>query len=190
VHLRGLADAVVVGAGTARAEGYGPVRLPEPVRAARRAAGRPAVPPLVVVSRSLELDPAATMFEGPERTIVVTTTDAPADRRAALAAVADVVEAGEGAVDLAAALHHLRRRGHDVVLTEGGPTLLAELVDRDLLDELCLTLAPVLGGDPLTMAIGGVVPRPLTRWALASVAEAEGELYLRYLRPAATTSGR
>src|SRR6478736_2413869 len=56
VRLRGIADAVVVGAGTVRAEGYGPVKLPQGRRAERTAGGRTAVPPLVVVSRSLDLD--------------------------------------------------------------------------------------------------------------------------------------
>jgi riboflavin biosynthesis pyrimidine reductase len=181
VHLRGLSDAVMVGAGTARAEGYGPVRLPPLVREQRQRAGRPPTPPLVVVSRSLELDPAAPMFAGPVRPIVLTAGAAPGDRRAALAEVADVVVAGEDRVDLGTALAELHARDVDVLLTEGGPTLLAELVDDDLLDELCMTLAPVLGGDPFTMAVGGGARR-LARYALASAAEADGELYLRYVR--------
>jgi riboflavin biosynthesis pyrimidine reductase len=182
VHLRGLADAVVVGAGTARAEDYGPVRLPADVERGRSRAGRSPVPPLVVVSRSLELDPAARLFQGDPPTIVLTSRSSPPVRRNALREVADVVEAGDDAVDLVEGMRALRDRGIAVAVTEGGPTLLAELVDGDLLDELCLTLAPVLGGDPVTMAVPTLLPRPLTRWGLASVAEADGELYLRYTR--------
>ena len=182
VHLRGLADAVVVGAGTARAEGYGPVRLPDELSTARRDAGRTAVPAVVVVSRSLDLDPAGRLFHGDVPTIVVTSSGSPPERRAALRAVADVIEVGDDAVDLAAGLRALRERGVSLALTEGGPTLLAELVDVDLLDELCLTLTPVLGGDPVTMAVPTLLSRPLTRWALASAAEDDSELYLRYTR--------
>ena len=82
VRLRGLADAVMVGAGTVRAEGYGPVKLTDERREQRRAAGRVAVPPVVVVSRSLALD-----WDGPlwnestdGRPIVVTASVGPARR--------------------------------------------------------------------------------------------------------------
>jgi riboflavin biosynthesis pyrimidine reductase len=182
VHLRGLADVVVVGAGTARAEGYGPVRLPEEVVAARRDAGRAAHPALVVVSRSLDLDPSTRLFHGDVPTVVLTSSASPPDRRTALREVADVVEVGDDTVDLAAGLRVLRDRGATVALTEGGPTLLAELVDACVLDELCLTLTPVLGGDPVTMAVPTLLSRPLTRWSLASAAEHDGELYLRYVQ--------
>jgi riboflavin biosynthesis pyrimidine reductase len=182
VHLRGLADVVVVGAGTARAEGYGPVRLPADVAAARVDAGLAARPALVVVSRSLDLDPAARLFQGEVRTVVMTSSGSPPDRRRTLSDVADVIEVGDDAVDLAAGLRALRDRGAAVALTEGGPTLLAELVDLDLLDELCLTVTPVLGGDPVTMAVPSLGSRPLSRWGLASAAEDDGELYLRYTR--------
>jgi len=184
VHLRGLVDAVVVGAGTARAEGYGPVRLPDEVQATRAAAGRPPVPPVVVVSRSLDLDPSAPLFHGSARTVVLTARSSPTDRRRALADVADVLVAGDESVDLVAGSQALREQGIGVALTEGGPTLLAELVDADLLDELCLTLTPVLGGDPVTMAVPTLLPRPLTEWALVSAAAADSELYLRYSRTA------
>jgi riboflavin biosynthesis pyrimidine reductase len=182
VHLRGLADVVVVGAGTARAERYGPVRLPAEVVAARVEARLAPHPGLVVVSRSLDLDPTAPLFHGDVPTIVMTSSGSPPERRGALREVADVIEVGADAVDLAAGLRVLHERGAAVALTEGGPTLLAELVDLDVLDELCLTLTPVLGGDPVTMAVPTLLSRPLTRWVLASAAEDDGELYLRYTR--------
>jgi riboflavin biosynthesis pyrimidine reductase len=166
VHLRGLADVVIVGAGTARAERYGPVRLPAEVTAARVDAGLAPHPVLVVVSRSLDLDPTARLFQGDFPTVVMTSSGSPPRRRDALRGVADVIEVGADAVDLAAGLRVLRDRGAAVALTEGGPTLLAELVDLDL----------------LTMAVPTLLSRPLTRWVLASVAEDDGELYLRYTR--------
>jgi riboflavin biosynthesis pyrimidine reductase len=189
--LRGLSDVVLVGAETVRRERYGPVRLPDETRAARRAQGRPETPPLAVVSRSLTFDLAAPLFtEAPpeSRTIVVTCSASPADRRAAAAEVADVVVAGDDRVEGAKALAALAERGASVVLCEGGPTLLGELAAADLLDELCLTLSPLLGGDPLPVAVSppGATPTRLRR----AHALTEGDnLYLRYerLRPEVTT---
>lgn len=175
--LRAVAGAVVVGAGTARAEDYGPVPLPEPLRAWRIAAGLPERPPLVVVTRRGELDPASRLFAGPSRTTVLTC--AAADT-AALGGVADVVVAGQDEVDLTAGLAAL---GHERLLVEGGPALLGDLVRLGLVDELCLTLAPLLAGSPATGpgagVLAGALPStvPLT---LRHVLEHEGVLLLRY----------
>lgn len=132
--LRAVADAVVVGAGTARQERYGPVR-PRPDGAAwRRARGLPERPPLVVVSRSLELDPV-------EGAVVVTCAAAPGRDR-----FPDVVVAGDDEVDLVDAVAQLRGRGLANLLCEGGPSLLTALLQQDLVDELCLTHTPRLLG--------------------------------------------
>lgn len=183
VRLRGIADAVVVGAGTVRAEGYGPVKLPAARRAERVAAGRAAVPPLVVVSRSLDFE-----WDGPlwgaaadPRPIVVTASCAPADALAAARRHAEVIIAGDDVVDLTAALRELATRGMGLMLTEGGPTLLAELVAVGLLDELCLTLTPLFGGDPLTMAHRPAAAPELSAFTLEGVVRRGDELYLRYL---------
>jgi riboflavin biosynthesis pyrimidine reductase len=186
VRLRGLADAVLVGAGTVRAEGYGPVRLPDDVQARRVAEGRPPVPPLVVVSRSLDLDWSAPLWstaDGP-RPVVVTSNAAPAEAVEAAAEHAEVVLAGAESVDLGAALAHLAGQGKEVLVTEGGPTLLDELVGARLLDELCLTLTPRFGGDPLTMANRAAPAAELAAFSLAGVVRQGDELYLRYLRRA------
>lgn len=149
--LRALADVILVGAGTARSEGYGPAR---PAGAApwwqELRAGRTAVPPIAVVTRLLTLDlsaPLVTAAPPDARTIVITTSAAPADRRtAATAAGADVVVAGDDGVDMRAAVGALAALGHWRLLTEGGPRLLGELAASGLLDELCLTVSPVLAG--------------------------------------------
>lgn len=147
--LRAVADAVVVGAGTARSEGYGPVR-PRPTGAAWRAAHRlPASPPLVLVSRSADLDPEARCFTGPA--IVVTCAAADAGRRARLAQVADVVVVGDDEVDLPAAVAALHGRGLTRLLCEGGPHLLTGLLRAGLVDELCLTHTPMLLGRAPTL---------------------------------------
>lgn len=137
--LRAVADAVVVGAGTARAEDYGPVRPRGDGRAWRERHGLPEQPPLVLVSRSLALDPGARCFAGP--TVVVTCASAPGRDR-----FPDVVVAGEDEVDLDDALRQLGQRGLTRLLCEGGPHLLTALLHRRLVDELCLTHTPLLVG--------------------------------------------
>lgn len=177
--LRSLADAVVVGAETVRRERYGPVRIPEELAERRRADGRPP-PRLVVVTRSLELDPSAPCFQadGP-RPLVVTCAAAPDGHRAALQPVADVVDAGERSVDLGRAVRMLHDEGARVVLTEGGPALLGQFVEGGLLDELCLTLAPMMGGDSLPVSVSSATSM-LTRFRLGHVLASGSTLFLRY----------
>lgn len=183
VFLRSLADVVLVGASTVRAEGYGPVRLTDGQRERRRLDGRAETPPLAVVSRSLAFDwdlPVFASGEGP-RPLVIT---ASAAGNAAIDAArdhAEVIVAGEVEVDMGAALAVLGERCGSVVLTEGGPTLLGELVRASLLDELCLTLSPVLGGDPLPIVVWPDGDRPARELELATVREVGGHLFLRYL---------
>lgn len=188
--LRGLADVVVVGATTARVEGYGPVLPGQSWGGVRH--GRTPAPPIAVVSRSLELDVDAPLFTEPlARTIVITCAAAPDDRRAGCAKHADVIVAGEETVDIAAALDALAERGLLRQLTEGGPRLLAQLAAAGRLDELCLTVSPqVTAGDAPRIACGpGPIVAPLR---LEHVLEDEGFLFLRYVRlsretPAAPT---
>jgi riboflavin biosynthesis pyrimidine reductase len=179
--LRMLADVVLVGAGTARTERYKPARR-RPALAALRA-GRPPAPPIALVSRKLDLDFASPLFTGaPEdaRTIVITCARAPDGRRAAAAKVADVIVAGDRVADLTEALSALRARGLGRVLCEGGPHLLGEIAAAGLLDELCLTVSPVLAGPgPFRVTAGAPFPaRPMT---LAHVLEDDGFLFCRYL---------
>ncbi|MHA7836601.1 MAG: pyrimidine reductase family protein [bacterium] len=188
--LRSLADVVLVGAETVRAEDYGRVRLSEETQQARRAAGRRPLPRLAVVSRSLELDVESRLFSssvsssvsssapGP-RPILLTCEASDVGRRARLAAVADVMIAGESSVDLARALRGLRQQEDEIVLCEGGPALLGQMAEARLIDELCLTLSPVMGGDALPVAISSATS-DLTRFRLAQVLNAEDTLFLRY----------
>jgi riboflavin biosynthesis pyrimidine reductase len=184
--LRTLADVVVVGAGTVRAEHYGPVRQHELWPDLRP--GRPPTPPIAVVSGRLDLDPSSRLFASAPpsaRTIVITSAQAPADRRAALDGLADVIVAGQESIDLKAAVATLAERGHRRMLAEGGPRLLAQFAADGLLDELCLTIGPLLAGpgaerivagDPQSQGVHG---QPLT---LAHVLEDDGFLFCRYLR--------
>ena len=182
--LRSVADVVLVGAETVRRERYGAVRLPEALRAERVAAGRAAVPPLAIVTRSLDLDWSAGAFaEAPDDapTMVVTCEAADASRVEEARRHAAVLVAGDDRVEPVQALAALRERGARVVLCEGGPTLLGELVATGLLDELCLTVEPLMGGDPLPVAIAPPARR-LVRFALGHALTEAGTLFLRYER--------
>jgi riboflavin biosynthesis pyrimidine reductase len=179
--MRALADVVLVGAETVRREGYGPVRLPAGRIEARRAAGRPDVPPLAVVTRSLDLDWSARIFQPGDapRPLIITCTGANPGRLARAREVADVVMAGTDRVDPDQALARLAALGHRVVLCEGGPTWLGELVAAGRLDELCLTISPLMGGDPLPVSIAPP-GAPLAHFALRHVLGGGDTLFLRY----------
>jgi 5-amino-6-(5-phosphoribosylamino)uracil reductase len=172
--LRELADVVLVGAGTVRVEDYRGARKPT--------RGRATPPPIAVVTASAELDPGARLFTDTQvAPIVLTGRDAPADRREALrSAGAEVVLLDP--LSPAAMLAELGRRGLHRVLCEGGPRLFGDLVAADLVDELCLTVAPVLAaGEAGRIAVGpgGTPPRPLR---LAGALEEDGTLLLHYTR--------
>jgi riboflavin biosynthesis pyrimidine reductase len=158
--LRSLADVVLVGAGTARDEGYGPADVP-----------------IAVVSRRLDV-PSGLLVPG---TLVITTADAPADRIDELAGTVDVIALGEGAIDWPAVLDQLAARGLDHVLCEGGPSLHGELVGHDLVDEICLTVAPVLaaGSAPRIAHTADALDRPMT---LAHAIAADDVLLTRWVR--------
>jgi riboflavin biosynthesis pyrimidine reductase len=180
--LRMLCDAVMVGAGTLRHEGYGAMRLDERRRAWRRAAGLAEYPPLVLVSSRLDLDPDSPMFtEAPTRPIVLTHGGSPADQRRALADRADVLVCGDAEVDLTAARELLAERGLRQVLCEGGPHLFGSLAAADAVDELCLTVSPLLAGPGAARIIAGP-PAPVRQLRLAHVLSADDNLLLRYTR--------
>ncbi|TXS07216.1 pyrimidine reductase family protein [Streptomyces sp. col6] len=184
--LRGLADVVIAGAQTVRQEGYRPARAREAFAARRAAAGQTVAPAVAVVSGSLDLDFSLPLFVSPlVPTLVLTGAGAPPDRiETARKAGAEVVIAGEGSrVDPARAVRELAGRGHRRLLTEGGPRLLGQFVAGEVLDELCLTVAPMLtAGDAQRIAGGPAVAVP-KRFVLGSLLEEDGFLFSRYRRP-------
>ncbi len=180
--MRQIADIVLVGAETVRREGYGLVKLSEQAKTQRRHLGQPPTPPVAVVSRSLDLDWTASLFaDAPEdaRTHVITCAAADPKRRAEAEQFATVVVAGEERVEPAAALQALAELGHRVVLCEGGPTLLGELVAADRLDELCLSMSPLIGGDPLPVCVNPA-GAGITRFELKGIMAEDHTLFLRY----------
>jgi riboflavin biosynthesis pyrimidine reductase len=180
--LRALADVVLVGAGTVRAEGYRPARARAEFAAERAARGQGPAPVIAVVSARLDLDLSLPLFTEPRvRTVIVTCAGAPAEALKAARGVADVVIAGEGLVDPKAAVTALAERGWTRQLTEGGPSLLGQFAAAGVLDELCLSLAPLLvSGDAPRIAHG---PRALAeRLDLVALLEEKGFLFARYTR--------
>ncbi len=146
-RLRGLADVILVGAGTARSEGYRPA-LHKPDFADRRAeAGKTVVPAIAVVTRSMDIDLSLPLYSEPLVTsIIITCSGADAAQIEAARRTCDVIISGDSEVDLTGAISELQRRGLQHVHSEGGPRLLADLVAADLLDELLITLSPALAG--------------------------------------------
>lgn len=180
VGLRGRFDAVMIGAGTLRAERYGRV-IPNPsLRARRERIGLPHDPLAVIVSASMDLPWDAPIFTvGAGRVLIVTSSDkALPETETAVRAVRH-----EGEIDLVEALRHLRvERGIRAVLCEGGPTLHGELQRLEVVDDLFLTTAPKLGaGDGPSILRDG--PPELLAWEIAWLLEEKGELFTRYRRP-------
>lgn len=182
---RDLADVVLVGAGTALIEGYHGVRTRERRSALRQRHGLPETPPLAVVTRDCSIQPDSTLIADTRvPTIILTCEQAPASRRKALAdAGAEVVVAGTDHVDLPAAIAALTDRGLRRICCEGGPRLFATLLAARLVDELRLTVSPLLtAGDAARIACGSALPEP-SRLTLASVLHHEDVLLLRYRVP-------
>lgn len=183
---RDLADVVLVGAGTALAESYGGIKRTE-VRAERRARlGLSEVPPIAVVTGRGSIPPSSPLITESSVPAIVLTSDAsPVAWRKELAdAGAEVVVAGEDRVDAALALAALADRGLLRVCCEGGPTLFADLVAAGLVDQLCLTVAPLLAGAGAVRIATGLPSAAPTDLSLASVLSDEGFLMLRYRRAA------
>jgi len=160
--LRDAADVVLVGAGTAEAEGYGPVDVP-----------------ILVVSRRGTV-PAGLRQGDRAQVLLATCAAAPglAEARALLGEDQVLVHGGEE-VDLAAVIDDLDSRGMPHVLCEGGPHLLGDLLAAGLVDEFCLTTAPLwVGGDGPRVVAAGPLGRPAT---LHLMLEEDGTLLTRWL---------
>ncbi|GAA5045259.1 pyrimidine reductase family protein [Streptomyces similanensis] len=183
--LRALADVVVVGAETVRQEGYRPARAREEFAAPRAAAGQGPAPAIAVVTAGLELDFSLPLFTSPlVPTLILTGAAAHPDRIAeAERAGARVLIAGDGVgVDPVRAVRALAELGHTRLLTEGGPRLLGQLVASEVLDELCLTVSPMLTAGSAQRIAGGPAVAVPHRFALASLLEEEGFLFSSYRR--------
>ncbi len=180
--LRALSDVVIAGAGTVVAEGYGPARAREEYQALRAAAGQPPAPRMAVVSNQLRLDFSSRYFtEARQRPIVVTCEAAPQDLLRAAKDVADVIVAGPRVVDPALMVKALADLGLTRLLCEGGPTFLASAVEFGALDELCLTISPMLVGGPARRILDGPIISPPAPMRLTQLLLDDDDLlYARY----------
>jgi riboflavin-specific deaminase-like protein len=179
--LRAVADVILVGASTVRAENYGPVTLTDHQRTRRLDAGRADRPRLAIVSASLRLDPDSRLFSDRDSRPYIFTGSGVATEH--LADRAEVVTAASATTELSQVLGRLWDDGHQIVLCEGGPTLNAQLVAADLVDELDLSLAPVLVGGKSKRLLESVAPfDPPVPFTLDRVLVGKRTLFARYLR--------
>ena len=189
--LRAAADVVVVGSGTLLSSPRGTWRADRVFPPAgqafaelRASRGRPEHPAVAVVTAGGSFDPAHPVLE--RDAIVLTTDRAAPDIRASAPSGCEVVALGGGeTVDVRAAVAALRERSHRIVLSEGGPTLFGSLLAAGVVDELFLTLSPLLagrGGDARLSLVEGVelLPDAPVNGRLRSLRRDGGHLFLRY----------
>ncbi len=179
--LRAMADVVLVGARTAFAEGYGPVQPHATLAGRRKELGQAPRAKLMLLSSSLDF-PAGDQLLTDPGTIIATCTGAPAEARARLIdAGATLVDCGDDKVDPTDVCRYLSADGLWRVLCEGGPSLLGSLVATDLLDELCVTVSPLLtAGEGEHITSGEGTARPMRRAHL--LGDDQGYLYVRWVR--------
>jgi riboflavin biosynthesis pyrimidine reductase len=188
--LRSLADVILVGAGTARAERYRPVSAAGIWTALRPADA--ALPGIAVITASLDLDACPQLLAGQPgspRPILITTEHAAAAdaaRGGAVTGRAQVIVAGRQRVDVRQAVRALGCMGYRQILAEGGPGLLGQLAEAGLVDEFCITISPVLAGGPAGRVVAARPSPPgggaADRLKLAHVLADDDFLFCRYLR--------
>jgi riboflavin-specific deaminase-like protein len=176
-HLRTQADAVMVGAGTAREERYGRMTKNDELRQKRMNEGLVADALAVIVSGRLDLPSDLPLLNDPEQSVVIAT--ASDGELPGLTGDVEYARTGDDLPRLLAYLHD--EHGVRSILCEGGPTLNSHLFAASLVDELFLTLTPkvLAGASALTIVAGRELVEP-TEPDLVSVAEHEGELYTRW----------
>ncbi len=184
--MRHAADVILVGAATVRIENYSGAQLPVAARQARQRRGQAEVPPIAVVTRSGDLDPSALLFTRTEvPPLILTSSRTVEDTRRRLTAVAEVIDASgtdPNSADPAVVLEVLAERGLFRVLTEGGPLFLGSLIENGLMDELCLTVAPILVGGASKRIVTGLGHVHTKMRCAHLLADDDGYLYTRYVR--------
>lgn len=185
-RMRQEADVILVGASTVRIENYSGAQMSLAQRQDRQARGQSEVPPIAVVTHSADFEHDAKLFTRTEvKPLILTSHETSNDARARFGTLAEVIDASgpqPDRVDPAAVLAALDDRGLRRVLTEGGPSLLSLFIEQDLLDELCVTIAPILvGGSARRIATGGGEAHSRMRRSHI-LSDGEGYLYTRYVR--------
>ncbi|HEX7096795.1 MAG TPA: dihydrofolate reductase family protein, partial [Acidimicrobiales bacterium] len=179
--IRAIADVILVAAGTARSEQYHPITTTPQTAAARASRKQSDRPRLAILTRHLDLDLDGELFLAPEPPIVLTTERAPESRVRHARQRTTVFQFAGERVDVGEAVRALGEHGANVVLSEGGPTLIGQLALADVLDELCLSVSPlIVGGD--AARVTDVADVAIRRFELARVLEEDSMLLLRYVR--------
>jgi riboflavin biosynthesis pyrimidine reductase len=178
--LRCRFDAVMIGAGTMRAERYGRLVSKQETRERRQRAGLPPEPLMVIVSGRLDLPWDAALFSDGGEVLIFTASEVePPPTEAAVEVVRH-----DGFVNLLEAMRYLRQeRAVRALLCEGGPGLHGELEGGGMVDDLFLTIAPKLAGGGAPRILEGELPSP-ANLELAWLLEEDGELFARYRRRA------
>ena len=179
--VRRFADVVLVGGGTMKAEGYGPLRARDEDAARREQQGQAAAPVLAVVSGSLDLPLGEGSFADSDLTPIVFTSERADPARVAEASErVEVVQLPGEHVDAATVIDQLHKRGLGRIVCEGGPGLLHQVTDAELLDEADITVSPMLVGTERTPDTP-MLQAPAS-FELQHVLTAEEFLMLRYTR--------
>jgi riboflavin biosynthesis pyrimidine reductase len=179
--IRGIADVILVAAGTVRSENYRPVKATPEIREARLQRGQTPLARLAILSRHLDFDFDTELFQGDSPPLLLTAQSAPASALRRAESITEVVRFDGQRVDMTAAVTALGHRGAKIVLAEGGPTLNGQLHEAQLIDELCLTFSPLLIGSDAGRVIDGA-PLTVQSMRLVRVLEEDSSLFLRYVR--------
>ncbi|WP_433531504.1 dihydrofolate reductase family protein [Micromonospora sp. CA-263727] len=184
------ADLLLLGAGTARAESYGPTLLSAPEVARRRSNGLQPYPTIAVITRSLDLDPTGPLFQQhagrhvPPRPILITPATAVPTGNPEIAKHADILVCGDLDVDLRHTIQQLHALGHSRIVCEGGASIAGQMARAGLLNEVCMTIAPQLLAVSGPRITAGPEALPASGdWRLTrSLLDEQGNLFLRYAR--------
>lgn len=181
--LRRVSDIIFVGAGTVRAEGYSGDLIGPDDSLWRQDHGKSTRPSLAMVSGSLSVDPGMPFFTAAaERPLIITTAEADAARKRKLENVADVLVCGQRSLDVEVLIHELGLRGLSRLHSEGGPHLFGAFQQANKVDELCLSVSPVLVGGPgMRIAVSSAQNPQPRHMHLDHVLRSGDMLFLRYL---------
>ena len=183
MEARRLADVVLVGAGTIRAERYRPMVAKPECQEARAQAGQAPAPQIVVVSGRLDLPWDEPMFAESALPVIVATSTTVDPAQVEIArAHAEVVHLGDGSVDLAALVAWLHERGSTRIVCEGGEALLDALIQWGLVDEMDVTISPVLAGAGYLPDSTRAAQAPFPRFHLAHQFVDDGFVFCRFIR--------
>ena len=181
--IRTLPDVILVGSTTAVAERYTPPSSSVSTKARRLSNGAWPVARVAVVSSKLNFDLALPLFNRPDqRPIVVTTEDADPAGLRRVAQHADVLQCGTGTVDFSKALTQMATLGAKVVLSEGGPSVNGALTAEGLVDEILVSVSPLVGGGASGGIIRGAILEQPQEFVLRHVLTEDHYLFLRYVR--------